>query len=273
VNTAALPTARSDRRRAFFRRQRLPVRDIRILDPERETRIALAFAIAYIGAAFVTGWIERTWPLPLWGATSLTSDATYKLGFKIGLLLIVPAIAIRRAGYGMDDLLLGWRPTARSVAVLLASFAAGFSLNASRLAPIRDAVDGLPPGEAALRVGLGGILVLFSAGLPEELVYRWGLQTRLERAWGRLAAIVVTAVVFTAWHIPPRYFNAEGAEGTAGDLGSVLLGTGVPVLAVALLFGWAWDRWRNLPALVLAHWGVDTLPSIASFLQLPFGSH
>jgi membrane protease YdiL (CAAX protease family) len=273
VNTAALPTARSDRRRAFFTRQRLPVRDVRILDPERETRIALAFAIAYIGAAFVTGWIERTWPLPLWGATSLTSDATYKLGFKIGLLLIVPAIAIRRAGYGMDDLLLGWRPTARSVAVLLASFAAGFSLNASRLAPIRDAVDGLPPGEAALRVGLGCILVLFSAGLPEELVYRWGLQTRLERAWGRLAAIVVTALVFTAWHIPPRYFNAEGAEGTAGDLGSVLLGTGIPVLAVALLFGWAWDRWRNLPALVLAHWGVDTLPSIASFLQLPFGSH
>jgi membrane protease YdiL (CAAX protease family) len=273
VNTATLPAAGSDHRRAWFTRQRLPVRDIRILDPPRETRVALVFAVAYIGAAFVTGWIERAWPLPLWDATSLTSDATYKLGFKIGLLLIVPAIAIRRTGYGMDDLLLGWRPSARSVAVLLACFAAGFSLNASRLDPIRDAVDGLPPGEAALRVGLGCILVLFSAGLPEELVYRWGLQTRLERAWGRLAAIVVTAVVFTAWHIPPRYFNAEGAEGTAGDLGSVLLGTGIPVLAVALLFGWAWDRWRNLPALVLAHWGVDTLPSIASFLQLPFGSH
>jgi membrane protease YdiL (CAAX protease family) len=273
VTTATLPAVRTSRLRAFLTRQRVPIGAIRILDPARETRIALAFALAYIAVACLVGWVQREWPAPLLGATSLTSDATYKLGFKIGLLLIVPAIAIRRTGYGMDDLLLGWRPTARSVAVLLACFAAGFSLNASRLAPIRDAVDGLPPGEAALRVGLGCIFVLFSAGLPEELVYRWGLQTRLERAWGRLAAIVVTAVVFTAWHIPPRFFNAEGAEGTAGDLGSVLLGTGVPVLVVALVFGWAWDRWRNLPALILVHWGVDTLPSIASFLQLPFGSH
>ena len=263
----------SPRRRAFFTRQRRSVERIRILAPARETRIALAFALGYVAVACLVGWFQREWPAPLLGATSLTSDATYKLGFKIGLLLIVPAIAVRRAGYGMDDLLLGWRPTPRALAILLACFAAGFFLNGSRLAPIRDAVDALPPGEAALRVGLGCIVVLFSAGIPEELVYRWGLQTRLERAWGRVVAIVVTAVLFTAWHLPPRYFNAEGAEGTAGDLGSVLLGTGLPVLVVALVFGWAWDRWRNLPALVMIHWGVDTLPSVASFLQLPFGSH
>lgn len=254
-------------------RQRRSVGDIRILAPARETRIALAFALGYVAVACLVGWVQREWPAPLLGATSLTSDATYKLGFKIGLLLIVPAIAIRRAGYGMDDLLLGWRPTPRALAILLACFAAGFLLNGSRLAPIRDAVDTFPPGEAALRVGLGCLLVLFSAGIPEELVYRWGLQTRLERAWGRVVAIVVTAVLFTAWHVPPRYFNAEGAEGTAGDLGSVLLGTGLPVLVVALIFGWAWDRWRNLPALVMIHWGVDTLPSVASLLQLPFGNH
>lgn len=102
---------------------------------------------------------------------------------------------------------------------------------------------------------------------------RWGLQTRLEQTWGRAAAILVTAVLFTAWHLPTRYFLATGAEGTAGDLSSVLLGTGVPVLLVALVFSWAWDRWRNLPALVMVHWGIDTLPSIASFLQLPMGGH
>ena len=257
----------------FLNRQRLPVRDIRILDPGRETRVALAFAFAYIGAAFLTGLIERAWRMPIWGATLLTSDATYLFGFKIGLLLVVPALAIRRAGYTMDDLLLGWRPTPRSVVTLVALFGAGLLLNASKLAPIRDAVDGLPPVEAALRVGFGCILMLFAAGLPEEIVYRWGLQTRLERAWGRVAAILVTAVLFTAWHLPTRYFLAEGAEGTAGDLGSVLAGTGLPVLVVALVFGWAWDRWRNLPALVMLHWGVDTLPSVASFLQIPIGSH
>lgn len=269
MTTATIPAIRPSR--SFLTRQRVPAPDIRIVDPARETRIALAFAVAYIGAALLTGLVERSWPVPLWGATALTSDATYALGFKIGLLLVVPALAIRRAGYGIDALLLGWRPTPRAIATLLACFAAGFFLNASKLEPVRGAVDAFPAGEAAARVGFACLLMLFCAGIPEELVYRWGLQTRLEKAWGRLAAILVTAVLFTAWHLPTRYFLAEGAEGTAGDFGSVLAGTGLPVLVVALVFGWAWDRWRNLPALVAMHWGVDTLPSIASFLQLPFG--
>jgi membrane protease YdiL (CAAX protease family) len=270
MEIAATPAVRAPRG-GFLTRQRVPIGEIRILDPARETRIALAFALAYIAASAVVGWIEAGWPHPLWGSTSLTTDATYAIGYKIGLLLVVPALWIRAAGYRFDDLLLGWRPTARSVATLFACFAAGFLVNASKLALVRDAVAELPRTEAVVLVGVGGILKLFAAGIPEELVYRWGLQTRLERAWGRVAAILVTAFLFTAWHIPSRYFNAEGAEGTAGDLGSVLLGTGVPVLVVGLVLGWAWDRWRNLPALIAIHWGVDTLPSIASFLQLPFG--
>src|SRR5687767_8040546 len=87
---------------SFLTRQRLPASDIPIIDPVRERRIALAFAVAYIGAAFLTGLIERAWPVPLWGATALTSDTTYALGFKIGFLLVVPALAICRAGYTMD---------------------------------------------------------------------------------------------------------------------------------------------------------------------------
>ena len=146
MTTATLPAARTSRLRAFLTRQRVPVGAIRIFDPARETRIALAFALTYIAVAVMVGWVQREWPAPLLGATSLTSDAIYKLGFKIGLLLIVPAIAIRRAGYGTADLLLGWQPTVRSVAILLACFAAGFFLNASRLDPIRATVDGLPPG-------------------------------------------------------------------------------------------------------------------------------
>jgi membrane protease YdiL (CAAX protease family) len=270
MQTATIPITRA---RSFHTRQRLPASDIHILDSARETRVALVFAAAYIGAAFLTGLIERAWPHPLWGATSLTSDATYALGFKIGLLLVVPALAIRRARYTTEDLLLGWRPTPAAVVRIVILFAAGLLLNASKIAPIREAASALPAGEAALRVAVGCILVLFCAGIPEELVYRWGLQTRLERWGGRIAAILVTAVLFTAWHLPTRYFLAEGAEGTAGDLGSVLLGTGLPVFAVALVLGWAWDRWRNLPALVFLHWGVDTLPSVASFLKLPVGDH
>lgn len=253
----------------FFRRQRLPVDDILIRNPARELRVVLGFCVAYVLAAVLTGLAMRAWPHPLFGATYLTSDVTYVALFKIGLLLVVPAIAIHRAGYGAGDLTLGWRPTPGAAARVGALFALGVFVNGSKLPAISVAASALAPSEAALRVAFGAVLVLFTAALPEELVYRWGLQTRIERVWGRLPAILLAAVLFTAWHLPTRYLVASGAEGRAGDLVSVLLGTGLPVFVVGLVFGWAWDRWRNLPALVALHWGIDTLPSIASFLQLP----
>ncbi len=253
----------------FFRRQRLHVADIFIKNPARELRVALGFSVAYVLAAVLTGLAMRAWPHPLLGATYLTSDITYIVFFKIGLLLVVPAIAIRRAGYGVGDLTLGWQPTPGALARLGVLFAIGVFVNGSKLPAISVAASAFAPGGAALRIGVGAVLVFFTAALPEELVYRWALQTRIERLWGRLPGILLAAVLFTAWHLPTRYLLASGAEGRAGDLVSVLVGTGLPVFVVGLVFGWAWDRWRNLPALVALHWGIDTLPSIASFLQLP----
>lgn len=254
---------------SFLRRQRLRAADIRIKDPARELRIVLGFSVAYVFASVLTGLAMRAWPHPLFGATYLTSDFSYVVFFKVGLLLVVPAIAIRRAGYGVGDLTLGWRPTPGAVTRLCVLVALGVFINGSKLPAISVAASAFAPGEAALRIGVGAVLVFFTAALPEELVYRWALQTRIERHWGRPAAIVGASLLFTAWHLPTRYLLASGAEGRAGDLVSVLLGTGLPVFVVGLVFGWAWDRWRNLPALVALHWGIDTLPSIASFLQLP----
>ncbi|MFA6166399.1 MAG: type II CAAX endopeptidase family protein [Gemmatimonadaceae bacterium] len=253
----------------YFNRQRLQAADILVRNPSRELRVVLGFSVAYVLAAVLTGLAMRAWPHPLFGATYLTSDVTYVVLFKIGLLLVVPAIAIQRAGYGIGDLTLGWRPTQGAVARLGVLMALGVLINGSKLPAISVAAAALAPSEAALRIAFGAVLVFFTAALPEEIVYRWALQTRIERLWGRFPAILVAAVLFTAWHLPTRYLLASGAEGRAGDLASVLLGTGLPVLVVGLVFGWAWDRWRNLPALVALHWGIDTLPSIASFLQLP----
>lgn len=243
--------------------------DIQIKNPARELRVVLGFAVTYVLAAVLTGLAMRAWPHPLLGATYLTSDVTYVVFFKLGLLLVVPAIAIHRAGYGIGDLTLGWRPTPGAVARVGVLFALGVFINGSKLPATSVAASALAPSEAVLRIGVGAVLVLFTAALPEEIVYRWALHTRIERIWGRLPAILVAAVLFTAWHLPTRYLLASGAEGRAGDFVSVLLGTGLPVFIVGLVFSWAWDRWRNLPALVALHWGIDTLPSIASFLQLP----
>jgi membrane protease YdiL (CAAX protease family) len=250
-------------------RQRRCISEIRLIDPARELRVLIAFCVFYCAMSFVTGLAARTWPAPVWGATYLTSDAWYLFGYKIGLLLIVPLVALRRAGYTAGDLASGWRATPRSVLTLIALFACGVVINASKLRPIGNAMDAMPVAQAYARVAFGGGVMLLSAGLPEEIVFRWGLQSRLEWRWGRGVAIVIAALAFTAWHLPSRYLLASGAEGSAGDWGAVLRGTGLPVLVVGLIFGLAWDRWRNLPALVMLHWGIDTLPSIASFLRLP----
>jgi hypothetical protein len=49
-----------------------------------------------------------------------------------------------------------------------------------------------------------------------------------------------------------------------------LLATGVPVLVVGLVFGLLWDRYRSLMPLIAAHWGIDTLPTMVSFLGIDY---
>jgi membrane protease YdiL (CAAX protease family) len=102
------------------------------------------------------------------------------------------------------------------------------------------------------------------AAIPEEFVFRGILQTRLERVIGRIPAITISVVLFTAWHLPTRYLLSQRIEGKGGELVSVLTGTGIPVLIFGLIFGLLWDRHRNLLTLIALHWGVDTLPVMTS---------
>ena len=69
-----------------------------------------------------------------------------------------------------------------------------------------------------------------------------------------------SALLFAAWHIPSRYLLANGSEGHAGNLGSVLWNTGAPVFLVGVVLGLLWDRHRRLLPLIALHWGIDTLP-------------
>ena len=110
----------------------------------------------------------------------------------------------------------------------------------------------------------------FMAGIPEEVIYRALLQTRLEKLLGRVSAIGITALMFAAWHLPSRYLLSKGVEGSAGDLGLVLMGTGIPVFVVGLIFGLLWDRYRSLLPLIAAHWGIDTLPTVFSLLGISY---
>jgi len=248
-------------------RQRVPTSALIFHNLKRETRWLIGFAILFVGASAATGNAILHWPMPLWGATDFLQDIWYVVGFKFALLLTLPLIVYRRWGYRFGDLLYGWHLTPRSATVLVLSYALGFLINAGRLTEMREAWGLLPTSEALARAAIGFVLPFLMAGVPEEVVYRGMLQTRLEATGGRILAIVISVALFTAWHIPTRYMLAHSVEGQAGDLGSVLMGTGLPVGIVGLILALAWDRWRNLPALIAIHAGIDTIPILCSMLQ------
>jgi membrane protease YdiL (CAAX protease family) len=252
----------------FLTWQRIPVAELRIDRPRFERNLLLAYAIGYIGAAWGTARLILAWPAPLLGAADLTYQTWYVFLFKIGGLLIVPALALRALGYRFRDLAgpRPWSPPTLAAAVI--GYGLGLALNLGHVSHQRAALEGGDLDFVPLRVGLGIILPLLSAGIPEEVFFRGLLQTRLEAWRGRILAILLSTSLFTAWHLPTRYFLATGVEGSAGDFGSVLLGTGVPVFIVGLIFSLLWDRHRKLVPLIAAHWGVDTLPAISSLLHI-----
>ncbi len=251
----------------WLTRQRVPTAQLQFRSLAGETRWLLGFAALYIIASAATGIAIRAFPMPLWGAAYFTQDIWYVVGFKLILLLALPLVVFRRWGYKLGDLLDGWKLTPRALVVLVICYLAGCFINGSRIPDIKVAWALHPPSVAGARAAIGVVLPFLMAGIPEEVVYRGLLQTRLEASWGRIAAITVSVILFTAWHIPTRYFLARGIEGEAGDLLSVLVGTGAPVAVVGLILALAWDRWRNLPALIAIHAGIDSLPILASMLQ------
>ncbi|HTY37414.1 MAG TPA: type II CAAX endopeptidase family protein [Bacteroidota bacterium] len=230
----------------------------------------MSYAVFYVLAAGICGWLVKHYPQPLLGSAGFTEDAWYALLFKIGLLLVVPAAWFLRQGYRITDLLPTWKFEFRSVVSIVLSFLAGLSLNLGRIHFITEAAGGFSTADLIARFGIGIVLPLFMAGIPEEFVYRGILQTRLELQFGRIFAILTTALLFTCWHLPTRFLLARGVEGSAGDFGSVLMGTGIPVFVVGLIFGLSWDRYRSILPLIAAHWGIDIIPQIVGFLGVRY---
>jgi len=250
--------------------QRVPIEVFPIRHVRRELAWGIGYALFYIVAVVGIALVIRSHPAPIWGAARFNQDYWYTFVLKIGLLLVVPVVALRRAGYRVEDFLVGWGADRRRVLRLPLAYALAVLVNLGHLPAIRDALESGSVPHPAARIGLGILLPLFTAGLPEEIFFRGFLQTRLEAAAGRVTAITTTALLFAAWHLPSRYLLSHGIEGEAGSPISILLGTGLPVFVAGLAIGLAFDRWRNLPTLVAIHWGVDTLPAVASFLLINF---
>jgi membrane protease YdiL (CAAX protease family) len=253
--------------------QRVPALGLRLRRPGLEAALLLGYATVYVGFSW-----------PILGATSFTYDAFYVLGLKLTALLLVPLLGFRLLGYRLraivPDGLAGadgahmperahWGLRARDWLAAALALGAGALLNARHFGPILAAAHGFTLPALMGRVALGLAIPLFTAALPEEIVYRGLLQTRLEAVAGRMVAVVGTALLFTAWHLPSRFLLASGVEGRAGDFVSVVMGTGLPVFVVGLVFGLLYDRYRRLVPLLAAHWGIDAVVGVANMLRLP----
>lgn len=255
--------------RDFFNWQRIPAKQIHFRNTEKETAVLLAYAVFYIFSGYLIGLIIMRHPIPLLGATQFNQDFWYSVVFKILLLLVIPCIIYFIVWkYDRHDLLLGIRPTPGNILATLFMVTLGFFLNASHLTLIKQSIPQFP--DSVFRLTLGVIMPLFTAALPEELFFRGFLQTRLEKKWGRIIAIVVSVLLFTAWHLPSRYLLSEGVEGQAWDFSGVLLHTGLPVFIIGIIFAIHWSRYRNIVLLILTHWAVDILPSVSSYFKIRF---
>ena len=105
-------------------------------------------------------------------------------------------------------------------------------------------------------------IALFGAAIPEELLFRALLQTRLEAVYGRWIGIISTAALFGLMHAPQTLFlSSAGKSGPVSVVIGVLLGQGVG----GLIFGYVWTRYRNLWALVAMHAVGDFIGFVAIF--------
>jgi membrane protease YdiL (CAAX protease family) len=252
--------------------QRVPVGDLDINEPRKEAATAGIYAVFFVFLSVATGILIKNFPKPILGAASLTDDFWYVFVFKFIFLLSIPLYWYHKKGYRIRDLMPDWKPDVKHILTLVIWLFIGLSINLmqGRFGMIREAAAEFSTGDLTARLALGIFIPLMQAGFPEEFCFRGILQTRLEKIWGRFAAIFISVLLFTAWHIPTRYFLSHGVEGTAGDLMSVIMGTGIPVFIVGLIFSLFWDRYRSLLPLVAAHWGVDIIPSVISFLGKNF---
>jgi membrane protease YdiL (CAAX protease family) len=107
------------------------------------------------------------------------------------------------------------------------------------------------------------LLVLVAMGfvinsLLEEIVYRFWLQTRLERVLGVWPGVVVTSLLWAAWHVA-----IQGTGDPAVDLAAAFARQGV----LGLFLGALWARYRNPWAVIIVHGAINAPLSVFTGLS------
>lgn len=139
---------------------------------------------------------------------------------------------------------------------LLIMFDLGLQVLFADKSPFAQLIYLARTGKIVLALPLSFLVMFFTAGFTEEVFFRGILQTHLAtRFKSDWLAITATSVMFGLYHIP--YLLMQGFS-DGGVLLSIFGRVVDPALA-GLLFGYAYNRYRNLMVPIIMHSMVNML--------------
>jgi len=196
------------------------------------------------------------------------------LAAKLVTAVAAPALLLRALGSAPWP---RWRWSRRETIALAVAGCALLAFQAVFGRGLKTLSDLHPrPFQLALGIPAALLWLMVEAGLPEEFVFRYALQSRLA-AWLRTetGAVLISAALFGLAHAPGLHLRgAQVAEGFGGvPTVSWAVAYSMAIISPAgILFGVLWWRTRSLPLLVILHGLGDLLPNLADFIRTWMGT-
>ena len=201
--------------------------------------------LRFAGIAVPVGWVLLTIPLLIDTAVEPFVLGTLLFG------LVIPALMLTVGGHSSSVRAL-LRDTVRvprprwllvPAALLIPAATSGF---ATALGVEAEVSTGFLMNLAVANV-LSSLLIV---NLWEEMAWAGFFQRRATARWGYLGGATVTALMFTAVHLPLAFYGVHDA----GDLGFNIAAMVISGLGMRLLIG-AFDEWgrRSILALAVIH--------------------
>lgn len=220
----------------FFSRGRA-TEETRVMRPIIESALALLLVLIWV--LFRVGQYSHTYVLPQVSFFSV-KDVYETIVPKMLEMTLVPIVMWLALGYSIGELgvRVAWRSWIPAVAPIVALVSVGLNNNS--------------PQEWWANC----VYFYLGAGLPEELLFRGLVQTRLQALFKNPAwALYGSAVVFGASHLPINLSTASATNWVnAFDYAFTFQ------LSIGFALGYAFLRVRNLLPLTVIHMLIDAAP-------------
>lgn len=166
------------------------------------------------------------------------------------ILLLLPTVALVLM-FRLRATAIGLLPRYVGLGLLLAAIDIGLAAaGAAAHAPVEVLWRAFPLGTAFAILGLQSMV----NGIPEELAFRGVVTSRLLPWLGRPGnALVVSAVVFSLFHVPSALANPGGRPAWENVLGVLLPG----LQMTGLVWGYLWYRTRSIWPGVIWHTAIS----------------